>query len=163
MADDRFPLARSLSITETMFDKVRRRSAAISFSPFQNASSRLTLVLWPPMTIERLATEDFISPPPTSSPSSDYSSDPVSPRAAAGAPRCRPPGERDAAQPETASDQSMLERWRSGAPWRVWRSAVLIIQRPMPGTEGAPGRELDHPPGGPYGAGRWGADRFGRR
>src|SRR5690242_12934725 len=85
MADDRFPLARSLSITETMFDKVRRRSAAISFSPFQNASSRLTLVLWPPMTIERLVTEDFISPPPTSSPSSDYSSDPVSPRAPAGA------------------------------------------------------------------------------
>jgi hypothetical protein len=33
----------------------------MSFRPFQKASSRLTLVLWPAMTIERLTTGDFIS------------------------------------------------------------------------------------------------------
>src|SRR5882724_6620430 len=37
------------------------RRPAISFSPFQNASSRLTLVLWPATTMERLATCDFIA------------------------------------------------------------------------------------------------------
>jgi hypothetical protein len=31
-------------------------------SPFQKASSRLTLVLWPAMMIERLTTGDFITP-----------------------------------------------------------------------------------------------------
>ena len=36
------------------------RPPAISFRPFQNASSRLTLVLCPAMTIERLTTGDFI-------------------------------------------------------------------------------------------------------
>jgi hypothetical protein len=36
------------------------RSRAISFNPFQNASSRLTLVLWPATTVERLATGDFM-------------------------------------------------------------------------------------------------------
>ena len=35
------------------------RPAAISFNPFQNASSRLTLVLWPAMTIECLKIADF--------------------------------------------------------------------------------------------------------
>src|ERR1700674_322835 len=43
-----------------MSDKVKSRFAAISFSPVQNASSRLTLVLCPAMTIERLTTGDFI-------------------------------------------------------------------------------------------------------
>src|SRR5262252_6454461 len=43
-----------------MSDKVRSRFEAISFSPVQNASSRLTLVLCPAMTIERLTTGDFI-------------------------------------------------------------------------------------------------------
>src|SRR6516225_3253925 len=43
-----------------MSDKVRSRLAAISFNPVQNASSRLTLVLCPAMTIERLTTGDFI-------------------------------------------------------------------------------------------------------
>ena len=38
----------------------RSRSSAISFRPFQNASSRLTLVLWPAITMERLITGDFI-------------------------------------------------------------------------------------------------------
>src|SRR5260370_29245579 len=40
------------------------RSRAISFNPFQNASSRLTLVLWPANTIERLKTRDFMKTPP---------------------------------------------------------------------------------------------------
>src|SRR6516162_1371363 len=44
----------------TMSDKVRSRLAAISFSPVQNASSKLTLVLCPAITIERLTTGDFI-------------------------------------------------------------------------------------------------------
>src|SRR5262245_6027395 len=37
------------------------RPLAISLSPLQNASSRLTLVLWPAMTMERLTTGDFIA------------------------------------------------------------------------------------------------------
>src|SRR5947208_6892425 len=36
------------------------RSTPISFKPFQNASSRLTLVLCPATTIERLSTADCI-------------------------------------------------------------------------------------------------------
>src|SRR5262249_48623012 len=44
----------------TRSDKVIPRSAAISLSPVQNASSRLTLVLWLAITIERLTTGDFI-------------------------------------------------------------------------------------------------------
>src|SRR5665213_4586266 len=44
----------------TKSDSVISRAIAISFKPFQNASSRLTLVLWPAMTIERLITGDFI-------------------------------------------------------------------------------------------------------
>src|SRR5262249_54633864 len=43
-----------------MSDSVMLRSSAISLRPFQNASSRLTLVLWPAITIERLTTGDFI-------------------------------------------------------------------------------------------------------
>src|SRR5262249_33191811 len=35
------------------------RSPAISFKPFQNSFSRLTLVLWRAITIERLRTEDL--------------------------------------------------------------------------------------------------------
>src|SRR4029453_3826731 len=61
MADDRLPCCRSESIAATSSDKVISRSLAISLSPFQNASSRLTLVLWPAMTIERLTTGDFIA------------------------------------------------------------------------------------------------------
>src|SRR3954453_12243421 len=45
---------------ETRSDRVTSRSSAISFRPFQNASSRLTLVLWPAITMERLITGDFI-------------------------------------------------------------------------------------------------------
>src|SRR5215831_4169151 len=43
-----------------MSDKVKSRLAAISFNPVQNASSKLTLVLCPAITIERLTTGDFI-------------------------------------------------------------------------------------------------------
>src|SRR5436309_12813176 len=40
------------------------RSRAISFNPFPNASARLTLLLWPATTIERLKTSDFMKTPP---------------------------------------------------------------------------------------------------
>src|SRR5215475_14897914 len=60
MADERLPCRRSESIVDTRSDKVMSRPPAISFSPLQNASSRLTLVLWPAITIERLTTGDFI-------------------------------------------------------------------------------------------------------
>src|SRR5215467_12141506 len=63
MADDRLPCCRSESIDATSSDNVMSRSPAISFSPFQNASSRLTLVLCPAITIERLTTGDFIGGP----------------------------------------------------------------------------------------------------
>src|SRR6476659_3463369 len=61
MADDRLPCCRSESIAATRSDNVMSRPLAISFRPFQNASSRLTLVLWPAMTMERLTTGDFIA------------------------------------------------------------------------------------------------------
>src|SRR6267378_40230 len=60
MADDKLPWRRSASIEATSSDRVRLRAVAISFSPPQNASSRLTLVLCPVMTIERFTTGDFI-------------------------------------------------------------------------------------------------------
>lgn len=44
-------------------DRVKARVAAIALSPFQNASSRLTLVFRPPRQIERLMTGDFTRPP----------------------------------------------------------------------------------------------------
>src|SRR5262245_65084544 len=47
----------------TKSDRVTSLPFAISFSPFQNASSRLTLVLWPAITIERFTTGDFIDGP----------------------------------------------------------------------------------------------------
>src|SRR5262245_41133415 len=61
MADDKLPCCRSESIAATRSDNVMSRPLAISLSPFQNASSRLTLVLWPAMTMERLTTGDFIA------------------------------------------------------------------------------------------------------
>ena len=54
---------RSVSMVETSSVKVVSRPSAISRKPFQNSSSRLTLVLWPARTIERLATVDFIGRP----------------------------------------------------------------------------------------------------
>src|SRR6266481_2348391 len=61
MAEDKLPCCRSESIAATRSDKVMSRPPAISLSPFQNASSRLTLVLCPAMTMERLTTGDFIA------------------------------------------------------------------------------------------------------
>src|SRR5262249_10088306 len=63
MADDRLPCCRSVSILATSPDNVSSRSSAISFSKFQNVSSRLTLVLCPPITIERFAIDDFTARP----------------------------------------------------------------------------------------------------
>src|ERR1044072_7492156 len=60
MADDRLPCRRSVSMDDTRSDNVMLRSSAISFRPCQKASSRLTLVLWPAITMERLTTGDFI-------------------------------------------------------------------------------------------------------
>src|SRR5665213_3877257 len=60
MAEDRLPWRRSVSMLATISERVISRLPAISFRPFQNASSRLTLVLCPAMTIERLTTGDFI-------------------------------------------------------------------------------------------------------
>src|SRR6266436_9588826 len=64
MADERLPCCRSESIAATRSDKVMSRPPAISLRPFQKASSRLTLVLCPAMTMERLTTGDFIARPP---------------------------------------------------------------------------------------------------
>src|SRR6266571_1168485 len=61
MADDRLLCCRWESIAATKSDNVMWRSPPISFRLLQNASSRLTLVLWPRITIERLATGDFIT------------------------------------------------------------------------------------------------------
>src|SRR5579862_1263258 len=61
MADDRLPCRRPESIDATRSDNVVRRPTAISLSPLQKASSRLTLVLCPAITIERLITGDFIT------------------------------------------------------------------------------------------------------
>src|SRR5450432_632317 len=63
MAEDRLPCCRLLSISPTSSDNVMSRSPEISFMPFQNASSRLTLVLCPATTIERFTTGDFMTRP----------------------------------------------------------------------------------------------------
>src|SRR5579862_6065519 len=67
MADDRLPCRRPESIDATRSDNVVRRPTAISLSPLQKASSRLTLVLCPAITIERLITGDFITRLPSRS------------------------------------------------------------------------------------------------
>src|SRR5690242_19621250 len=64
MAEERFPCRRPPSMLATRSDNVMLRPEAISLRPLQNASSRLTLVLCPAMTIERLTTGDFIDRPP---------------------------------------------------------------------------------------------------
>src|SRR5262245_16386341 len=66
MADDKFPCRRSESMVATSSDSVMSRPPAISFSPFQKASSKLTLVLCSAMTLERLTTGDFIDRLPLS-------------------------------------------------------------------------------------------------
>src|SRR5262245_40609095 len=57
MADDRLSCCRLASISPTNCITVILRSAAISFTLFQNSSSTLTLVLRPAMTTERLKTK----------------------------------------------------------------------------------------------------------
>jgi hypothetical protein len=49
------------SIWPTSSERVMSRRAAISFSVVQNSSSRLTLVLWPRITIDRFITVDVIA------------------------------------------------------------------------------------------------------
>src|SRR3954468_12681481 len=51
-------------MVDTRSESEASRLSAISFSPFQNASSRLTLVLCPAMTMDLLTTCDFIYPLP---------------------------------------------------------------------------------------------------
>ena len=63
MADDRLLCCRALSISATTFDSVIRCTYAISLKSFQNGSSRLTLVLCPSITTERLMTGDFMAAP----------------------------------------------------------------------------------------------------
>src|SRR3954447_15763816 len=64
MADDRLLCCRSFSIAVTRAVGDMWRSCAISFSALQKSSSRLILVLWPVMRMERLTTGDFISASP---------------------------------------------------------------------------------------------------
>src|SRR6476660_792552 len=63
IADERLPCWRAPSICVTNFDSVASWARAISFRSLQKASSRLTLVLWRPMMMERLTTKDFIRAP----------------------------------------------------------------------------------------------------
>src|SRR5262249_20418743 len=58
---DRLACSRLPSIAVTNAARVVPRSRAISFKLSQNWPSRLTLVLWPAMTIERFETEDFMA------------------------------------------------------------------------------------------------------
>jgi hypothetical protein len=53
IAEERLLCWRDSSISATIFDSVTHWACAISFRPRQNASSRLMLVLCPPMTMER--------------------------------------------------------------------------------------------------------------
>jgi len=59
IADDRFVCSRVLSISVSVCAKVAPCAWAISFRILQNCSSRLMVVLCPPMTTERLITDDF--------------------------------------------------------------------------------------------------------
>src|SRR5262249_1157300 len=59
-AEERLPSFRFLSMSATIFDTVAHSACAMSFRTVQNASSRLTLVLCPSITIDRLTIEDFI-------------------------------------------------------------------------------------------------------
>src|SRR5215471_6266817 len=63
IAEDRLPCWRAPSICVTNFDTVASWARAISFRSLQKASSRLTLVLCRPITMERLTTKDFIKAP----------------------------------------------------------------------------------------------------
>jgi hypothetical protein len=60
-AEERLLCWRALSMSATNFDTVTPCVFAISFRLFQNASSRLTLVLCPLKTTDRLTINDFIN------------------------------------------------------------------------------------------------------
>src|SRR5215471_20131364 len=63
MAEERLrlpPRCRSSSMPATRSDTVRPRSFAIPRTQTQNVSSRLTLVLCPAITMDRLTIEDFM-------------------------------------------------------------------------------------------------------
>src|SRR3974390_3642723 len=59
MAEERFAFDRSRSMRRNRFETVICSASAIARTSLQNGSSRLTLVLWPPITTERLVTADF--------------------------------------------------------------------------------------------------------
>src|SRR5262245_17481314 len=59
MADDRLSCSLATSMPAINSDKVSPRPIAISLRAFQNASSKLTLVLWPAIIIDRLLIVDF--------------------------------------------------------------------------------------------------------
>src|SRR5215470_11801945 len=63
MAEDRLPAWCAPSIDAISAATLTFRDCAISLSAFQNASSRLTLVQWPAIRIERLITGDCIGGP----------------------------------------------------------------------------------------------------
>src|SRR5437868_1511520 len=62
MAEERLPCGCSEQIVATIRDSIICRLLAMSLSPFQKASSRLTLVLRPAMTIERLTIVELMAP-----------------------------------------------------------------------------------------------------
>src|SRR6185437_10184230 len=64
MADERLALRRSRSICRSRLDTVNCWWPAISRTALQKGSSRLTLVLCPPMTTDRLVMADFMQNPP---------------------------------------------------------------------------------------------------
>jgi hypothetical protein len=53
-------LAGCVDLADQLGQRVMLRIPEISFMLLQNASSRLTLVLWPPTTIERFTTGDLV-------------------------------------------------------------------------------------------------------
>src|SRR5215471_1263630 len=63
MAEDRLPAWCAPSTDAISAATLTFRDCAISLSAFQNASSRLTLVRWPAIRIERLITGDCIGGP----------------------------------------------------------------------------------------------------
>ena len=71
IAEDKLPRSRVLSISVTIFDTGTPSVCAIFFRLLQNASSRLTLVLCPSITMERLMIADFMMCPLISAPDRD--------------------------------------------------------------------------------------------
>src|SRR3954470_5356605 len=59
MAEERLAFDRSRSMRRSRLETVICSASAIARTSLQNGSSRLTLVLCPPITTERLVTADF--------------------------------------------------------------------------------------------------------